>query len=89
MSVNNHAVRGASARSVYRDMWAAILSSVKGGDLVLLQLGHYDSLMPGSSQDTAEGCIGSMPGSGPATMTVTSGCTGAQEVVQTFYVSHF
>lgn len=88
MSVNNHAVKGASARSVYRDLWPAIISSVKSGDFVLLQLGHYDSVMPGSSQDTAEGCIGAAPGSGDATITITSGCTGAQEVVMTFSVSY-
>lgn len=87
MSVNNHAVKGASARSVYRDLWPAILSSVKSGDVVVLQLGHYDSVMPGSSQDTAEGCIGAAPGSGDSTMTITSGCTGAEEVVRTFSVS--
>lgn len=87
MSVNNHAVKGASARSVYRDLWPAILGSIKSGDVVLFQLGHYDSPVPGSSQDTAEGCIGAAPGSGDSTMTITSGCTGVEEVVRTFSVS--
>jgi len=87
MSVNNHAVKGASARSVYRDLFPSILGSVKSGDMVVFQLGHYDSPAPGSSQDTAEGCIGAAPGSGDGTITITSGCTGAQEVIRTFYVS--
>lgn len=89
MSVNNHAVKGASARSVYRDLWPAILSSIKSGDVVLFQLGHYDSVAPGSSQDTAEGCIGAAPGSGDGTITITSGCTGTEEVVRTYvgYIS--
>jgi hypothetical protein len=32
-------------------MWTSILSTVKSGDIVVFQLGHYDSLQPGSAQD--------------------------------------
>lgn len=68
-----------------RDMWDSVLSTVKSGDIVVIQLGHKESGMPSSSSDTKAGCLASVPGLGSETMTVT-GCDGSMEVVQTYGV---
>lgn len=85
-NVKNHGVAGASARSYYRDVWPTTLQVINSGDVVVLEFGHYDNKMPGSVADVAAGCVGSVPGAGSQTMTVT-GCDGSQEVVRTFGVS--
>lgn len=62
MSVKNHAVRGGSSRIFSRDIWANALSSIKSGDIVVFELGHYDAKIPGSIADKNAGCPGSVPG---------------------------
>lgn len=82
-NVANRGVRGASARSFYRDLWTNTLSQIKSGDVAVLEFGHYDSPIPGTLADSAAGCTGSVTGSGSNTVTVTS-CDGSSEIVHTF-----
>ena len=76
----------ATTRAIVRDLWSGIISSVKTGDVVVIQLGHKESGMPSSTADTKAGCVASVPGLGGETMTV-KGCDGGQEVVETYGVS--
>lgn len=86
MSVQNHAVAGASTRSFYRELWPSTLATIKSGDYVVLEFGHYDTIYPGSVADHAAGCVGTVNGYGTGTQTVT-GCNGAPEIVQTYNVT--
>lgn len=85
MAVNHHALKGSSTRSFTRDSWAAALATINSGDYVVLEYGHYESSVPGTGQDVAQGCSGTVPGTGDQTMTV-AGCDGEKEVVLTYGV---
>jgi len=82
-SVINHSAKSASTRAIVRDMWDSIISQVKAGDIVVIQLGHKETGMPSSPSDVKAGCLASVPGLGSETMTV-AGCDGNKEVVQTY-----
>lgn len=43
ITVENHALGGTSPRTFYKNLWAPVVSAVRPGDYVFLELGHNDN----------------------------------------------
>lgn len=77
--VENHAIGGRSSRSFLTEgRWDKVLTELKPGDFVLMQLGHNDSGSPTEGRARA-----SLKGIGDETRVVTN-ATGAAETVHTY-----
>lgn len=85
ITVENHALGGTSPRTFYRMLWPAVLSGIRKGDYVILELGHNDNgpLDSGRARASYKGNDGQSPLSDDS-ITVTVKETGKTETVYTF-----
>jgi lysophospholipase L1-like esterase len=78
ISVENHAFGGTSSRTFYKYQWPSVLSGLRPGDYVVLQMGHND----GGPLDTGR-ARGSLPGTGKESQDIILE-NGDAETVYTF-----
>ncbi|WP_290463788.1 rhamnogalacturonan acetylesterase [Duncaniella muris] len=79
ITVENHALGGTSSRTFYERLWEDVLSGVRKGDWVMIELGHNDNGPYDSGRARA-----SIPGIGKDTLHVTIKETGEQRIVYTY-----
>ncbi len=79
ITVENHALGGTSSRTFYERLWPDVLSGVRKGDWVMIELGHNDNGPYDSGRARA-----SIPGIGKDTLHVTIKETGEQRIVYTY-----
>jgi rhamnogalacturonan acetylesterase len=88
LAIRNHAKAGTSTRTFILDgRWDKILSTLKKGDLVMMQFGHNDH----AGVDDTTKQKGSLPGIGEETKEILSIRTRQKELVYTYgwYLSKF
>lgn len=79
ITVENHALGGMSSRTFYTRLWKDVLSGIRPGDWVIIELGHNDNGPYESGRARA-----SIPGIGEETLDVTIQETGEKERVYTY-----
>jgi len=79
ISVENHAYGGTSSRTFYTRQWHDVVSGVRAGDYVVLQMGHND----GGSLDTGR-ARGTLAGTGKESQDIVIEDSGDAETVYTF-----
>jgi rhamnogalacturonan acetylesterase len=88
INVVNRARGGRSSRTFLTEgLWSGVLKELKGGDFVLLQMGHNDS----SAINDAKRARGSLPGVGDEFQEIDNQLTHNKEFVHTFgwYMGRF
>jgi unsaturated rhamnogalacturonyl hydrolase len=81
VNIVNRAIGGRSSRTyITEGHWAAVLQSIKPGDIVLIQFGHND----GGPVDDPSRARGSLPGIGSETKDIYNPVMKRQETVHTF-----
>jgi lysophospholipase L1-like esterase len=92
ITVENHALGGTSPRTFYRQLWPAVLTGVRAGDYVVLELGHNDNgpLDSGRARASYRGDDGNGALSDDSLL-VRIAETGREEMVYTFggYIRRF
>lgn len=79
ITVENHALGGTSSRTFYNKLWPDVLTGVKKGDWVVIELGHNDNGPYDSGRARA-----SIPGTGRDSLRVTIQETGVEETVYSY-----
>ena len=79
ITVENHALGGTSSRTFYNKLWPKVLTGVKKGDWVVIELGHNDN----GPYDTGR-ARASIPGTGKDSLLVTIKETGLKETVYSY-----
>ncbi len=79
ITVENHALGGTSSRTFYERLWPDVLSGIRKGDWVIIELGHNDNGPYDSGRARA-----SIPGIGRDTLHVTIKETGERKIVYTY-----
>lgn len=79
ITVENHALGGMSSRTFYNKLWKDVLSGVRKGDWVIIELGHNDNGPYDSGRARA-----SIPGTGKEKLSVTIKETGEKETVYSY-----
>ncbi len=79
ITVENHALGGMSSRTFYTRLWTDVLSGIKEGDWVIIELGHNDNGPYDSGRARA-----SIPGIGDESLAVTIQETGVRDTVYTY-----
>lgn len=79
ITVENHALGGTSSRTFYERLWPDVLSGIRKGDWVIVELGHNDNGPYDSGRARA-----SIPGIGHDTLHVTIQETGEKKIVYTY-----
>lgn len=79
ITVENHALGGTSSRTFYNRLWPEVLTGIRKGDWVIIELGHNDNGPYDSGRARA-----SIPGIGRDSLAVTIKETGAKETVYTY-----
>lgn len=79
ITVENHALGGMSSRTFYNRLWNDVLSGIKEGDWVIIELGHNDNGPYDSGRARA-----SIPGIGNESIAVTIKETGVRDTVYTY-----
>ncbi len=80
ITVENHALGGTSPRTFYRRLWPDVLSGIRQGDYVALELGHNDN----GPLDEGRARASLKPAMADDSLLVTIKETGRQEMVYTF-----
>ena len=79
ITVENHALGGMSSRTFYDKLWPEVLTGIRKGDWVIIELGHNDNGPYDSGRARA-----SIPGIGKDTLHVTIKETGEKQIVYTY-----
>lgn len=79
ITVENHALGGTSSRTFYNRLWPEVLTGIRKGDWVIIELGHNDNGPYDSGRARA-----SIPGIGKDSLVVTIKETGVKETVYTY-----
>lgn len=79
ITVENHALGGMSSRTFYNNLWQDVLTGIRPGDWVIIELGHNDNGPYDSGRARA-----SIPGVGKDSLHVTIAETGREETVYTY-----
>lgn len=79
VTVENHALGGMSSRTFYNRLWQDVLTGIRPGDWVIIELGHNDNGPYDSGRARA-----SIPGIGNDSLPVTIKETGDKETVYTY-----
>lgn len=79
ISVENQALGGMSSRTFYNRLWPDVLTGIRPGDWVIIELGHNDNGPYDSGRARA-----SIPGIGNDSLCVTIKETGVKETVYTY-----
>ncbi|WP_203558290.1 rhamnogalacturonan acetylesterase [Bacteroides sp. 224] len=79
ITVENHALGGTSSRTFYNRLWPDVLTGIREGDWVIIELGHNDNGPYDSGRARA-----SIPGIGKDSLNVTIKETGVAETVYSY-----